>query len=541
MRHRTGLFLAALGILFASGTALGQVPGLPQGLGGADLPAPLQATTAELAPDSPRSAVAEFLGLTRAGNYAEAARFLQLPATLEGRGPELARKLKLVLDRRLWIDLEKVSALPTGDLEDGLPPELEEIGTITGNKGKSEPVRLIHRKRSESPVWVFSRTTVAHVPAWYATLENRALLDRVPDSLLKPGPKELLLWQWLAALVLLLPAWWGGRALGWATRKVLLRLASRTSTRWDDALLLRMRGPFALAWTLVLLRIGLPFLGLYAPAEEFAVQVLRSGAIVAFFWATLRAITVAGDVLSEAPWATANAGARSFLHFSVTFGRVFVVGMGLLAAVSALGIPVNSVLAGLGIGGIAIAFAAQKTVENFFGAISIGVDQPLRVGDFVKVGDVLGTVEDIGLRSTRIRTLDRTLVTIPNGKLADMHIETFAVRDRIRLAAILGVEYGTTAAQMREVVAGIEALLRAHPKIWPDAVVVRFVAFADSSLNIEVMAWFQTTDFNEFRDIRQELLLGFMEIVEAAGTSFAFPTRTVHLVGPPPGSVATTR
>jgi MscS family membrane protein len=280
------------------------------------------------------------------------------------------------------------------------------------------------------------------------------------------------------------------------------------------------------------MRVGLPILGLYAPADAFALQVLKAGAIVTFFWATLRAVTVAGDVLSAAPWAVASAGARSALEFSVRFGRVFVIGMGALAALAALGVPVNNVLAGVGIGGIAIAFAAQKTVENFFGAVSIGVDQPLRVGDFVKVGDVLGTVEKIGLRSTRFRTLDRTLVTIPNGKVADAQIETFAERDRIRLAATLTLQYGTTASQLRQVVSEVEALLRAHPKIWPDTVVVRFLAFSASSLDVEVMAWFQTTDFNEFRDIRQEVFLAVMEVVEGAGTNFAFPTRTVHLVGP---------
>jgi MscS family membrane protein len=486
----------------------------------------------EVLPDSPRSAVAEFLSLARSGQYGQAARFLDVPTALEGRGPELARKLKLVLDANLWIDFDKVSSLPGGHADDGLPPDLEEIGSITGSTGKPEPVRLAKKTRGEGAIWVFSRSTVARIPAWYGGLRNNALLEHIPASLLRPGPLELLWWQWIVVLALLYPTWLGGRFLGWGSRKVLLRLAVRTKTVWDEALLRRMRGPFTLAWTLVLLRAGLPFLGLYAPAEAFALQVIKAGAILAFFWAALRAVTVAGDVLAEAPWATANAGARSFLQFSVTFGRVFVVSLGALAALAALGIPVNSVLAGLGIGGIAIAFAAQKTVENFFGAVSIGVDQPLRVGDYVKAGGVEGTVERIGLRSTRIRTLDRTVVTIPNGKLADMQIETFAERDRIRLNAVFALQYGTTADQLREVLAGIEALLRAHPKIWPEIVVVRFLAFADSSLSLEVMAWFQTTDFGEFREIRQEILLGVMEVVERAGTSFAFPTRTVHLVGP---------
>lgn len=531
MRSRRAPLLASLALVLASSPVLGQV-GLGASVPASPTPSPTAIPAGEIPQDSPRSAVLEYLTYARAGRFADAARYLDVPEPLSGRGPELARKLKLVLDRRLWIDVSRVSPAPRGNEEDGLSGEVDEIGTVVGPSGKPEPVRLVRKERPDGPVWLFSRNTVARVPSWYGELDNARFLDLVPAPLLTPGPRELLWWQWLAAIALLLPAWWAGRLLGWLTRKVFLRLASRTSSTWDDALLLRMSGPFALAWTLVLLRAGLPVLGLYAPAEDFAVQVLKSGAIVAFFWAALRAVTVSGAVLAEAPWAASNPGARSFLQFSVRFGRVFVVGMGILAALSALGIPVDSVLAGLGIGGIAVAFAAQKTVENFFGAVSIGVDQPFRIGDFVKVGDLLGNVEKLGLRSTRIRTLDRTLVTIPNGKLADMQVETFAERDRIRLAAVLGVEYGTTAAQMREIAAGLEAVLRSEEKIWPETVVVAFSAFNASSLDIEVMAWFQTADFGEFREIRQRVLLAFMEVVEKAGSSFAFPTRTVHIVGP---------
>jgi len=151
--------------------------------------------------------------------------------------------------------------------------------------------------------------------------------------------------------------------------------------------------------------------------------------------------------------------------------KVAVLILAVIALLSAWGYSVASLLAGLGIGGLAVALAAQKTVENLFGAFSIGVDQPFREGDFVKVEDFVGTVEVIGLRSTKIRTLDRTLITLPNGKLSDMRLESFAARDRIRLACSLGLVYETTTAQMRQVLAELEKRLRAHPKIWPDAVV----------------------------------------------------------------------
>jgi MscS family membrane protein len=151
------------------------------------------------------------------------------------------------------------------------------------------------------------------------------------------------------------------------------------------------------------------------------------------------------------------------------------------------------------------------------------------VGDFVVVEGVMGTVEVIGLRSTRIRTLERTVVTIPNGKLADMRIESFAPRDRIRFACVLGLSRSTRADQVRAVLAGVEAALRAQPKLWPDALTVRLKEITQASLDVEVQAWFTTTDFPEFQGIRQELLLRFMELVEGAGTAFAVPTRMVHV------------
>lgn len=192
--------------------------------------------------------------------------------------------------------------------------------------------------------------------------------------------------------------------------------------------------------------------------------------------------------------------------------------------------PVGTLLAGLGIGGLAIAFAAQKTIENVFASVALAVDQPFRVGDFVRVEDFVGTVENVGMRSTRFRTLDRTLISIPNGKLAEQRLESYEARDRMRLATTLGLTYGTTRQQMQAVLHGLEHVLRGHPSIWPDTVIVKFKEFGTSSLDIEVMAWFQVPTWADFQRCREEVLLAFMQVIEDAGTSFAFPTRTVHLV-----------
>jgi MscS family membrane protein len=338
-------------------------------------------------------------------------------------------------------------------------------------------------------------------------------------------------WRWIALPLLLLSAWLLGILLSRLTRRLLGRLAARTATRWDDELLTRIGSPLTLAWSLALVYLALPWLGLYKPAEDFVHRILHAGFVLVFFWTLARTVDVARQVLVGASWTNNHPGARALLPLGARVGKVLIFVFGLVALLSELGYPVTSLVAGLGIGGLAVALAAQKTVENLFGAFSIGADQPFREGDFVRIEDFVGTVEAIGLRSTRIRTLDRTLVSIPNGKLADMRLESFTARDRIRLACTIGVVYETSVAQMREVLEGLERVLREHPKIWPDAIIVRFASFGDSSLNIDVMAWFQTPDWNEFQLIRQDVLLQFMAVVEKAGSSFAFPTRTVHVIG----------
>jgi MscS family membrane protein len=488
-----------------------------------------EAETAEeaVASDSPRAALAAFLELCRAGEYAAAAAYLDLSAAGVRRGPELARRLKAVLDRQVWIDLDDVSALPAGDRDDGLRGGVEQVATIEATGGKTEPVRMVRRTGG----WIFSRATVARIDAWYEHLPDRWLLEHLPAPLLRHGPADLMWWQWLALPVWIALAWAAGSLFSRSSRGLLLRIAARTPPRWDDVLIGRMGGPLTLGWGLAVTYLLLPWLGLYPPAQAAAHQILRAGFLAAFFWTLLRAVDVAGDVMGEASWARGQSAPRSLLPLAARVGKIAVVAVAVVALLSELGYPVASLIAGLGIGGLALALAAQKTVENLFGAFSIGADQPFREGDFVRIEDFVATVEKIGLRSTKFRTLDRTLITIPNGKLADSRLESYTARERMRLACDIPLVYGTTAAQLRHILAEMEELLRAHPLIWPEAVTVKLKGLGESALIVEVMAWFQTPDWNVFLGIRQEMLIGFLEIIERAGSALAFPTRTLHLPG----------
>ncbi len=480
------------------------------------------------APDSPRNSVVSFLDFSRGGEWEKAAQFLELPAGSR-RGPELARRLKAVLDAHFWIDPDQISALASGRQDDGLPPDVEELTRIPSARGGLTPVRLVRRKSPEGERWLFSVATVSRVDDQYARLRNRWVLDNLPSFLLTPGPGDLLWWQWLALPFVLLLSHGAGLLLGRLTEAILGRAAARTRTTLDNEILLRLRKPLAWAWTLAVVAAPISMLQLYAPAGQLAGNLRRAALLVVAFWAALRILDLAGKALASSSWAGERSSLRALIPLVTRLGKVMLFGLAAVTALATLGYPVASLLAGLGIGGLALALAAQKTVENLFGSFSIGVDQPFREGDLIKVDDVFGFVERIGLRSSRIRTLDRTLVSIPNGRLADQRVESFAVRDRLRLAVDIGLTYDTKSNQIERILERMEDVLRAHPKIWPDAVTVVFQGFGESSLNVLVMAWFQTEDWGEFLRIRQKMLFEFMRIVESEGSSFAFPTRTVHI------------
>ncbi len=537
-RILAGLALAT--VLAAAGARAQSLPGLVKSAATA-APAPTPTPTPEPeaeASDSPRAAARAFVELTRKGDWEGAGRYLLAPAGEDARRPELARKLRAVLQRYVDIDVDALSPLSEGSSQDGLPPGNDLIGKVPGD-GDEDPVYLVRTRDAKGAYWAFSRQTVSRIDGWYGALPDHWVRDVLPNPLQQMGPRDLLYWQWLALPALVGVSLLLGRLLGGASARVLRRLASRTASSWDDRLLERTAPALTLLWAMAAAAVLLPYLALLPAAHGYARGVIGGIATFAVFWAVWRSVDVWAHFLMERPWAAENPSARSLLSVARNLLKVVIAVAGFVTTLGWFGYPVATVLAGLGIGGIAIAFGAQKTIENLFGSISLAADQPFRVGDLVKVEDFVGNVERIGMRSTQIRTADRTLISLPNGKLSEMRIEDFASRDRIRFATTVGLRYGTTEAQVRQVVVGIESLLRGMPRVWPDVVVAKFAALSPSSLDVEVSSWFVTTDFDEFRRLRQDALLGILRVVEEAGTSIAFPTRTVHVDGAerrPPGA-----
>ncbi|HEX6048097.1 MAG TPA: mechanosensitive ion channel family protein [Gemmatimonadaceae bacterium] len=485
---------------------------------------------AQDSPQSPRAALRQFLQYASRGDYVAAAQYLALDARDAPRRADIARRVYEVIRRRVVIDLDSVSPLPQGDTADAEPPLQDRVGIMYARGGDTtRPLALVRTMQGGQQRWVISAASVAALDAAYTSVARSWTTGRLPDELIEPGPFGVPRWKWIGGIFGVPLAWVVALVLGAMLRHTALAIARRTKATWDDELIVRLRGPVRLFLFSILAVPVLILLELEANTTATVWRILRGITIVAVFWMLLRMIGMAQDHLARMAWASDRTNAQTIVPL---IGRSLRLALGLVALLvvfSELGYPVATLLAGLGIGGIVVALAAQKTVENLFGSVSLAADRVLRVGDWVKFEDVQGTVERIGLRSTHVRTLDRTVVKVPNGRLADLRIESFGERDRIRFFTTIRLVYDSTATQVRTVIGEIEALLTSHPRTWREGITVRLVTLGDYSFDINVNAWFATTNFAEFEVIRQDVLLAIMEIVERAGTRLAVPLQALHI------------
>jgi len=361
--------------------------------------------------------------------------------------------------------------------------------------------------------------------------------DWIPEPLLPMGPWGLAYWQWIGSVVALLIAIVTGRFVARILVWVGARLAARTDTKWDDELLVQLARPLRLLGVVIATRLLLPALELPEVTDHAVKRILLAAFGVALVWCIARLIDIAIANLARAPWAASRPASRGLLALAARTLKFVLLVIAGISFLGALGLPIAGLIAGVGVGSIALAFGAKQTVENLFAAFALGIDQPLREGDFIRTDSgVIGTVEAVGLRSTRLRTPDRTIVSMPNARIADSRIETFGLRDRCRMEARFDLHYATTAAQLRDIIARLEKRLREHPKTYQDELVVKLVGLGDSGFQIEVQSWFDSSDFGAFRDWRQEMLISFVEIIEQAGSKLAYPTHAVQMETLPPAA-----
>ena len=476
---------------------------------------------AESDQDTPRRAIERFLAQAQSGDYFKAAEAIQVSSTNVGDGADKARKLAAVIERRVELgpeQLAKLSDLPGGNTSDGLKNQ-DVIGRIDMPLG-SETLRLQRTGTPGVRRWVFSPATVQRIEAWYERLEDHWVLETLPDALLSRGPLGLLIWQWLALPLLILLSGLGGIALSVVLRPVLRKLL-HSRELWV-AMIERQRGPLWLLFGALFATLMLPLLYLTPVVSQPLRALTHIGIEMSLCWIAWRVADVLTTRARLLQWLEARPGLRGVLPLIRQLIGIGLAAIAAAIALSELGLSLTSVMASLGLGGLAVALAAKTTLEHFFGSVTLSVDQSIRVGDQVRIGDTIGIIEQIGMRSTRIRTAERSIVTIPNGKVADMQIETIAARDRSRFFLSLGVVYALKPAGLRSLREALIKCVRSHPKVWPDVVRVHFTGLTDSSITVEITAWFQVTEQDQFLEARQELLLQLLEVIETFGATPAF-------------------
>ncbi len=482
--------------------------------------------------NSPRATFTGFMDNALRGEFDTAAHYLDLeavkPEDQAARGAMLARRLMLVLLRTKAVVPDVLSGGEFGAPEEDVPEDREILAHIKAN-GRTVTIALgLRLDPQQGHIWTFAPETVGYVDYLYGVFGYGWIGDILPGALFAVSFAGLQLWQWVAILLAV--------GVGWVLAKSLQRLlvaggrlvSRRTRTKWDDELLRASDGPLCLVLWGLLIRPASHWLSLTPTAELILARGAQLLSLVGVGWLLFRVVDVAAGFVAR----SGGEGMPVAANFSTVIGRFLKVLIGvfvLLGVLSVMGVEVGGLLAGLGIGGLAVAFAAQKTIENLFGAVSIGTDRPFRIGDFIAVDDIQGTVEDMGFRSVRIRTMQRTVVTIPNAMVAGAKIVNFSARDRIFYNPVLGLVYSTTPDQLALVIDEIKRMLLADPRIYPDALRVRFRGFGASALEVEVMAWVVHSDLHVFTGVAEELNFRIMDIVHRAGSGFAFPSQTIYM------------
>lgn len=479
--------------------------------------------------NTPSGAVLGFLQAAQRGNNSIAAQYLQMsPARRQAEGEELAVKLKYLMDRVFAGSLKGVSDDPEGAPQEGVPLGRQRIGTISSGDVEADLDLVRVTDPNSGKIWLISSETLAKVPELYDQAEARQVEHKLPNVLVKHQFAGMPLWQWvglLAAIIVAVPVGW----LLLVLLEIPLRLWAR---RRGHVELTNWKSVSAPAWLLtstIVDRILVSYLGMPLLSRHYYFQVTSVAVIISTAWIFWRVIRWFLFRVRNRALARGHAGTGSLILLGERIIKVSVFIAGALAVLGNLGFNMSTALAGLGIGGLAIGFGAQQTIANLFGGVSVLGDEVIRVGDVCRFGDRTGTVEDIGLRSTRIRTEERTLVAIPNGTVATVNVENFTRREKILLKTNLALRSESKPDHVRYIVAEIRRLLYSHPKVETDSVRVRLTDIAGSSLTVEVVSYVLTRDYNEYAAIREDVLLRMLDILEDAGSGLALPAQTVYL------------
>ncbi|MCU1339018.1 MAG: hypothetical protein JWO19_4599 [Bryobacterales bacterium] len=477
---------------------------------------PVAETKDPLGRTTPQESVFQFLEACHARDYSKALYYLDLrrvPAAARTKdGPDLARQLEDLLDDTPF-EITTLSRDPEGDQSDGLAPTFEHLATfhVDGQNLELQLERV--ELRLGFHVWLVSADSVALIPKAHQAVAETPFEKKLPQQLVTFEILDTPVWRWIALLGGGIALWIVAGFLAWAIVAAIRPLVKAPG----------FRGPIRVALTVAGLRGAMEL----APPATLSRTFIERALAMIFFLALAWAGAVIIDLVTERWRSRLDPRMQAVSYSVLPLGRqilklsLFLIAI--LGVLSVWGYNTTTILAGLGVGGLAVALAAQKTIENLFGGISVIGDRPVLVGDVCRFGDRVGTVMHIGLRSTRIRTPDRTIISVPNAQFSSMELENISGRDKIWFHPTLNLRRDTKSEQLLEVLSSFARILKEHPKVETGNLPVRFVGVGPYSLDVEVVAYVTTSDYDEFLALQQELLLSMLQAVERAGTALAVP------------------
>ena len=504
--------------------ATAQIPRLPSA---GDAPAGEPADP--MGRGTPRGAIVAFSRAAQREDFIAAARYLQLQGSQTQNVTMLVTALRTVIDRDLHEGLASISDAPSGSLDDGLPEDQEHVGPLVLEGGKFY-LKLVRVRDGENGlVWLVSSETLRQIPA-IASVESAGWVERnMPASLLTRDLAGVSLAHWIVLVCLLVVPFTLLFLIAMAAR-IIARRFLRDPARWTqwDRWFSATRWPSIGIVTLLIQFVTIPSLGYPLTFRAGYARIGLIALVILLTWLVKRVLELGFSDARGMLRSRSHASTKSLMLLVERLIKAILVMVAIVIVLILLGVESKTALAALGVVGVALALGAQKTVENLLGGVFLLSDKALAVGDYCTIGNQSGTVEDVTLRSVRIRTPQQSLVSMPAGSLAQTGIENFATREKFLVQTMLRLRYGTTVEQMRQVLEGARGLITQNANIERETSYVRLVNFGAQAIELELSAYVLTADAEKFRAVREEVLLQVASLVEAAGSALA-PTQYIRM------------
>ncbi|HEY1468484.1 MAG TPA: mechanosensitive ion channel family protein [Candidatus Acidoferrum sp.] len=530
MRLRLFLLLNVLSLFCVQGAlAAPQIPGLTSTPPAAASSQPATQPDA-LGRDNPRGCILGFIKAAQDQRYNIAAEYFEPSPRQrhesEEEEKELVNQLLAILNQKFAGALDFISRDPLGRLDDGLSPDQEKIGGVLG-VAEPFPILLVRREDEQGhKIWLFSRQTLDQVPEYYDSLQFPVFEKKIPKTLVTHRVLSMPYWQWIAILLFIPVALALGRVI---TLLIELIVKNWRKSRHLPPLppsTFRAIGPGTLAFAAMFHFYFVSYIGTSLLYRLYYRRILVVFLSVAFYWILIRLTRFLSARIGANLASRGRAAERSIVSLVRRFVEVVIFVFVTLVVLHSLGFDVTTALAGVGIGTLALGLGAQKTFENVFGGVSVLFDKVILVGDVCKVNNQTGVVEDIGLRSTRLRTGERTLLSIPNGIMASVTVENLRFRDKFLCQQTIRLRYDLSPDHVRNILEEIRRLLLDDPKVEDSSARVRLLRFGDYALEIELFCYILETDYVAYLASQEDLLLQVMATLEKSSLVIALPTQT---------------